>query len=538
MNRRDLLKIISKTAVPAAASFLLQCRGGELSQKKRPNIVLIMVDDMGFSDLGCYGSEIDTPNLDRLAAGGLRFTQFYNAARCCPTRASLLTGLYPHQAGMGAMIKRDVDLEEEDPYQGYLSRKSVTIAEVLKNSGYKTAMSGKWHVGETRPNWPTDRGFDRYFGLISGASNYFDPRRDKPGAKRIMALGDQTWNPPEDGFYMTDAITDYAVRYLEAMAGQDVPFFLYVGYTAPHYPLHAHESDIQKFRRKYLKGWETLRRERFKRQIEIGLFPPDMELSPKDEDALTWEDVEDKDAADLKMAIYAAQVHSMDRGIGELLDVLDKSAKLDDTLILFLSDNGASNENALLGTDFRNSGYPPGHIESYWSYGLCWANASNTPFRYYKKWINEGGITTPLIVHWPSGISARGKITSQMGHIIDVMATCCEVAGAQYPKIYNGNEIRPLQGKSLIPVFEGRKRDYSHPVFWEHYGRKAVRTGKWKLVLKEPDRWELYDMERDRTELNDLASRYPERVSEMLSLYQRWAEGCGVRDRKPPPKRI
>ncbi len=506
------------------------------SPGERPNIILILADDMGFSDLNCYGSEINTPNLNRLAENGIRFTQFYNAARCCPTRASLLTGLYPHQAGMGEMASSTADPAEEGPYQGYLNHKCVTIAQALKQGGYNTAMSGKWHVGEMRPNWPTDRGFDRYFGLINGAANYFDPQRSKPGAKITMALDDKEWETPAEGFYMTDAITDHAIDFLKNCTREDDPFFIYVAYTAPHYPLHAYQEDIKKYRGKYAKGWEELRRERYKRQIEMGIIDKKYRLTPLNEDSELWQDVEDKDTADLKMSIYAAQIDRMDQGIGRILQELQNSGKQNNTLVLFLSDNGASNEYGPFGQDFRNSGYPPGDARSFWSYGLCWANASNTPFRYFKKWIHEGGISTPLIACWPDVIRDKGSITNQMGHIVDIMATCCDVARVRYPETYQGNKITPLEGKSLLSVFQGRKRNYDQPIFWEHIGRRAVRQGKWKLVLRETGNWELYDMEADRTELNNLAENNPEKVKELKVLYNEWAQKCGVIEANPKKK--
>jgi arylsulfatase A-like enzyme len=538
VSRRQFLRKTSTTLLSLTIPIWIQsfCSGKRKSIAKRPNIILILADDMGYSDLGCYGSEIDTPNLDRLAKNGIRFSQFYNAARCCPTRASLLTGLYPHQTGIGGMISREKDPEKMGPYQGYLNAHCVTIAEVLKQAGYRTAMSGKWHVGEMRPHWPTDRGFDHYFGLISGAANYFDPRRDKPGADRIMASDDQRWYPPENGFYMTDAITDHAVKYIDELAEDDHPFFLYVAYTAPHYPLHAHKKEIEKYRGKYLKGWEALRKERYDRQVEMGLIDEKYPLSPLDDDAELWQDVKDKDTADLKMAIYAAQIDIMDQGIGKVLKALDRSGKDENTLILFLSDNGASNEYGPFGKDFRDSGYPPGHIESYWSYGLCWANASNTPFRYFKKWIHEGGITTPLIARWPEGIIEKGTITDQPGHIVDIMATCCDIARVGYPDAYNKKPITPLEGKSLKSIFQGKSRQYDHPIFWEHNGRRAVRRGEWKLVLRETGNWELYNLDADRTELNNLAENYPDKVTEMKSFYNAWAQKLGVVDKEPKKK--
>jgi len=391
----------------------------------RPNIVLIMADDMGFSDIGCYGSEIETPNIDRLAAEGMRFTQFYNAARCCPTRASLLTGLYPHQAGMGGMVNIDgVDDRPPGPYQGFLNDRCVTIAEVLGRAGYTTLMSGKWHVGESRPHWPVDRGFDRYYGLISGGANYFDITKGKaPGIKRRFAIDDEPHDPPKEGFYLTDAFSENAVRFLETGGRGEEPFFLYVAYTAPHWPLHAWPEDIEKYRGRYIEGWETLRKRRCDRLLDLGIIDESWPLSPLDDRAVPWETVEDKELMALKMAVYAAQIDRMDRGIGNILAALEDIGKADDTLVLFLSDNGGCHEGGALGFDKRNNGLPPGGVDSYMSYGRSWANASNTPFRMFKHWVHEGGISSPLIMHWPARIDAKGGWRNDPGHLVDIMTS-------------------------------------------------------------------------------------------------------------------
>jgi len=482
---------------------------------RRPNIVLILADDMGFSDIGCYGSEISTPNLDRLAQRGLRFTQFYNTARCCPTRASILTGLYPHQAGVGHMIQdRGVP-----SYQGYLNDRCVTIAEVLRTAGYRTLMSGKWHVGEDRPHWPTDRGFEKYFGLISGASNYW--RLDEG---RKMAMDDKPWTPPPQGFYMTDAITDYAVKFIDQYGRGPEPFFLYAAYTAPHWPLHAHPQDIQKYEGKYMKGWDELRKERHRRQIEMGIVDKRWPLTPRDERAPAWETVEDRKARDRAMAVYAAQVDRLDQDIGRVLAKIREIGAEENTLVIFLADNGGCAEEINRGV----KGVPPGPPDSYFSYGLPWANASNTPFRLYKHWVHEGGIATPFIAYCPSIVKERGKIVHEVGHIVDLMATCVDLAGAKYPQTFNGKPIQPMEGKSLVPVFQGRSLG-SRKLFWEHEGNRAVRDGKWKLVSRYPKEWELYDLEADRTEMNDLSAKMPERVAQMAKDYAAWAARCGVK---------
>lgn len=497
--------------------------------KTRPNIVLIMVDDMGFSDLGCYGSEIATPNLDSLAANGLRFTQFYNAARCCPTRASLLTGLHPHQAGMGGMVNGDG--VPGSPYRGTLNSDCATLAEVLKDAGYATYMSGKWHVGEEHPHWPMDRGFERHYGLISGGMNYFDIRKGKrPGIERKFSNENRQELPPAKGFYATDAFTEYAVERINEHDNEQKPFFLYLAYTAPHWPLHALPEDIAKYRDRYKNGWQPLREERCRRLVDMGITDPAWGLSPPDENAADWDalDEETKDRMARKMAIYAAQVDRMDQGVGKVLEALKKNNALDNTLIMFLSDNGASHEGGPLGNDRDNGrGGPLGGPDSYQTCGLSWSNACNTPFRRHKHWVHEGGIATPLIVHWP-GHAEADTMTNEAGHVIDIMPTCCEVANAAYPSEYNGNKIRPVEGKSLVPVFEGRGRTPHDILHWAHEGNHAIRTGPWKLVMEKNRPWELYNIEEDRTELNDLAEEKPELLAELRRKFEAWAQEVGV----------
>jgi arylsulfatase A-like enzyme len=496
---------------------------------ERPNIVLIMVDDMGFSDLGCYGGEIDTPNLDALAANGLRFTHFYNAARCCPTRASLLTGLHPHQAGMGGMVTEG---EPGTPYQGWINDKCVTLAEVLGPAGYSTYMSGKWHVGEKHPNWPMDRGFDRHYGLISGAMNYFDIRKAKrPDARRSFGKENEEHLPETDGFYSTDAFTDYAAARIAEHDAERNPFFLYLAYNAPHWPLHALPEDIAKYEDRYTDGWQPLREERYARLVEAGLVDGRWPLSPPDENAADWDALDEETRATMarKMAIYAAQVDRMDRGVGRVVDALKAKGVFENTLILFLSDNGACHEGGPLGFDRdEGGGGPLGGVDSYQSYGLSWSNASNTPFRRHKHWVHEGGIATPLIVHWPERLKAAG-IVGDIGHVIDIMPTLCDVAGAEYPREFNGNAITPAEGRSLLPVFEGRGREPHAILHWAHCGNHAIRTPRWKLVMEKDRPWELYDMEADRTELDDLAARMPDRVDELRGEFERWARKVGVR---------
>ena len=526
-TRRNFLKTMG---LGAASLILPGCMNAANSDannasRSKPNIVLIMVDDMGFSDIGCYGGEINTPNLDRLAAGGLRFTQFYNSARCCPTRASLLTGLYPHQAGVGHMV----DNKGHPSYQGYLNDRCVTIAEALKRGGYRTLMSGKWHVGEDRPHWPVDRGFDRYYGLISGGANYFDITKDKAATvMRTMATDDKPYLPPKENFYITDAFTDNAVKFIDEYGRGSQPFFLYLAYTAPHWPLHAWPEDIAKYKGKYLKGWDQLRKERYERMAEMGLISESWKLSLRDPQTWPWDQEKNKELMDLKMAVYAAQIDRMDQGVGRVLKAIRRIRAEENTLILFLSDNGGCAEGGPIGFDQRKNGLPPGGVDSFMSYGLSWANASNTPFRRYKHWVHEGGIATPLIAYWPTIIKNGGAITHQAGHIIDIMATCLDVAGIEYPKTYKGRELVPLEGKSLLPILRGKDRQEHEAIYWEHEGNRAVRQGKWKLVAAHGQPWELYDLQADRTELDNLADKYPEKVEQFKATYQSWAQRCGV----------
>lgn len=526
-SRRDFLKAIG---IGAAALSLqgytdtLKLFAGETSAGK-PNIVLIMADDMGYSDIGCYGGEVNTPNLDRLAAGGLRFTQFYNAARCCPTRASLLTGLYPHQAGIGHMVGN----RGYPAYQGYLNDRCITIAEALKTAGYRTLMSGKWHVGENQPHWPINRGFDKYYGIISGGANYFDITKAKAdGVKRIMAVDDKAFVPTPGRFYMTDAFSENAVKFIDTYGRMKEPFFLYLAYTAPHWPLHAWPDDIAKYKGKYLKGWDNLREQRYRRMIKMGLISSKWKMSPRDNTTWPWDDEKNKELLDLKMAVYAAQIERMDYGIGRVLDKIKEVGAAENTLVMFLSDNGGCAEGGPVGFDNRKNGLPPGGVDSYMSYGLSWANASNTPFRRFKHWVHEGGIATPLIAYWPAVIKNAGSFTHQPGHIIDIMATCLDVAGIRYPKTFKGKELIPLEGKSLLAIFKGKQRDGHEAIYWEHEGNRAVRQGKWKLVAAHNDPWELYDLEADRTELNNLAAQYPQKVEQLKAMYETWAKRCDV----------
>ena len=501
------------------------CVGLAQAAATRPNIVLIMVDDMGYSDIGCYGGEVQTPNIDALAAGGVRFTQFYNTGRCCPTRASLMTGLYPHQAGMGWMT---TDLGH-DGYRGDLNRNCVTIAEVLRLAGYSTYMAGKWHVtkhtGADGPkhNWPRQRGFDRYFGTIQGAGSFYTPKS--------LTLENTPLNEYPANFFYSDAINDTTVKYIEEHSEKSAgkPFFCYVAHTAPHWPLHALEEDIDKYRKRYLGGWDALRAERYARMMSMELVDKRWKLTDRDPAAKAWKDVPADRKANmaLRMAIYAAQIDRVDQGIGRITAALKRTGQLENTIIFFLADNGGCAEGGIWGFE-RKKNAVLGKDSSFASYGLSWANASNTPFREYKHWVHEGGISTPLVVHWPAGISSGGELRSQPGHLIDIMATCVAVSGAKYPAEYENNKIKPLEGVSLVPVFAGKALG-ERAIFWEHEANRAVREGAWKLVAKGRDSpWELYNLAEDRTELRDLSASKPELAARLAALWQAYAERANV----------
>ncbi len=513
----------------------------------KPNLILILADDLGYSDIGCFGAEIDTPNLDRLAANGARFSQMYSFARCCPSRAALLTGLHPHQAGIGHMMTND----GTRAYQGYLRDDAVTIAEVLKSAGYRTLMSGKWHVGGFLPagepeSWrpgapehptPTQRGFDRFFGTLAGAGSFFHPHA-------LVEDGEFVTDFPPD-FYYTDAISDKAIDMIDEAHDDGAPFFLHLAYTAPHWPLHAFPQDIAKYQGKYRGGWDTLRQHRHEQLNSLGLLDPVWQISPRDADSHPWENETNADWEDLRMAAYAAMIDRMDQGIGRILAKLDNLSITDDTLIIFLSDNGGCAE--YLAEDGWIEAYvpslpdgrpvhignrrdlDPGPADTYMSYDLPWANASNSPFRLYKHWVHEGGISSPCIVHYPNMIEADTICHSPI-QFIDVMPTFAELAGAAYPSEFNEKAIQPVEGESFLPALQGAEWRRENPLYWEHEGNRAVRIGDWKLVSKHPDDWELYNLIDDRTELSDLSDREPARVAAMRGLYDAWATRCEVRD--------
>ena len=537
----------------------------------RPNIILILSDDMGFSDIGCYGGEIKTPNLDKLAERGVRFTQFYNTARCCPTRASLLTGLHPHQTGVGHM-ETDRHMEA---YRGKLNNKCVTIAEVLQASGYSTVMTGKWHVAGTDfdpkgniSNWPCQRGFEKYYGSLRGAGSFYDPPTLRKNNEAISPYADPDYKP--DRYYYTDAISDYTVRYINEHEHEapDKPFFAYVAYTAAHWPMHAFEEDIEKYKGVYDAGYEPIRRARYKRLQDLGIIDNSCKYT---ETVGDWDDCQFKAWEARCMEVYAAMVTRMDEGIGKIVAALEAQGQLDNTLIMFLQDNGGCAEDIgrempkkwylaarepMADDELQNGSRPPmytrqglpftggkttmpGPDGTYIAYGENWANVSNTPFKQYKHWIQEGGISTPLIAFWPNGIDSgsNGKLRRQASQIIDIMATVVDIAGADYPTGYHGSEIHPMEGVSLLSAFNSDAPLPDRGLFWEHEGNRAVRFGDWKLVSaahrqnKYYDKveelpladWQLYNIEEDRSETTDLAGQYPERVREMADLWHDWA---------------
>lgn len=520
-----LLRAVAIASVPLLAAAAAAAATEATEKVPRPNIVIILADDMGFSDLGCFGGEIATPHLDRLAANGLRLTQFYNTARCCPTRAALLTGLYPHQAGIGHMTG-DFGYPA---YRGRLNRHCMTIAELLRTVGYRTLCVGKWHVGSDPQYWPRQRGFERYFGTPTGGGAYF--KEAFQFRKRFVVLDDERVEYP-DGAYVTDLFTDYAVRFVEAAAGDDRPFFLYLAHIAPHWPLQARPEDIARYSGRYDVGWDHIRDRRYRRQLEMGLIDRRWPLSPRHPQAKPWKALPESKRRDLahRMAVYAAQVDRLDRSVGRVVECLRDHGALEDTLIVFLSDNGCSAEGGPGGFRRGDPDAPIGSPRSYASVGLEWANASDTPFRRFKMNTHEGGIATPFIAHWPNGIAARGTIAHHVGHVIDLMPTCAELAGARYPSQHDGVELYPLEGRSLVPVF----RDPSRPVesrtlYWEHQGNRAIREGNWKLVADHKGPWELYDLRADRTEVHDVAAEHPDVVRRLARKWQDWADRVGVR---------
>lgn len=502
-----------------------------------PNIVLILADDLGFSDVGCYGGEIPTPNIDSLARSGVRMAQFYNTARCSPSRASLLTGRHPHEVGIGVLTRPTLP----DGYPGDLAPGSATVAELLARAGWHTWMSGKWHLSSDvrtpTASWPTRRGFDRFFGTLAGCSSYFAPQ--------TLTRGENpTDDAAEEGFYYTDAISDEAAAWIsERSAGSDeTPFFLYLPYTAPHWPLHAKAEDVAANRGRFDAGWDRLRVDRLRRLVAEGILDPGTELSERDPSQPQWDDAPNHAWQTRRMEVYAAQVEAMDRGIGRVLDAVERSGELDDTLVIFLSDNGGCAEELPIGPleTFRlkdevlqgestaeqpmrvgnSPQVPPGGPDTYASYGVPWANLSNTPFRQYKRWVHEGGIAAPFIVRWPAGGVLGGRVVQTAYQLVNVLPTVLDAAGV------TSVDFAP-QGSSMLPALRGEHADEA-TLYWEHIGNAAVRRGRWKLVREYPRPWELYDIHADRTELHDRAADYPDIVEELAVEWQRWADQVGV----------
>lgn len=507
---------------------------------KRPNVIVILADDMGFSDIGCFGSEIPTPNLDSIADRGLKMTQFYNTARCSPSRASLLTGLHPHQTGIGILTSDD----RPAGYSGTLSEDCVTLAEVLRDAGYGTYMSGKWHVsGHTKKideTWPRGRGFDRFFGSCNGGGNYYWPS--------TLAEDDELLSYEDRGedFFYTDAITSKAQQFVREHIRDrsEDPFFCYVAYTAPHWPLHAKPEHIAEQAGRYDEGWDVTRERRWKRQEAAGWFGTSFDASPRDPAVPAWEESDHKEWEAKRMEVYAAQVAQMDHGIGRIMDDLRHLGIEDDTLLVFLSDNGGCAEEIPAGLDLlpfpkqTPDGRPidignspeivPGPEETFMSYGRAWANVSNTPFREYKHWVHEGGIATPLLAQWPWGGFDGGRVVDNPHQLPDIMATIIQAAQAEYPASRDGKSIQPLEGTSMLPAWSGAKADPDRYLFWEHEGNAACRRGNWKLVKKYPGAWELYDLTVDRAELNNLALQHRDIVRELSDAYQAWQGRVGV----------
>jgi arylsulfatase len=476
--------------------------------RSRPNIILIMVDDMGYSDIGCYGGEVKTPNLDMLAEGGLRFTQFYNCAKCSQTRATLLTGNYDQAVSVNDM------------------RYGATFAEVLRPIGYRTLIAGKWH----QKPLPMTRGFDRYYGLADGCSNYFNPGTEaragegKPGrkksAKRRWAIENKAimgYTNPDKDFYTTDAFTTYAIERLEEYKDENKPFLLYLPYTAPHYPLHAWPKDIAKYRGKFKVGWDVIRRQRYERMVKMGIIDKAHGLSPREKGVKPWDSLSDaqKDAEDLKMAVYCAMIDRVDQNLGRVFSKVKELKEWDNTLILFLTDNGGCPEQPN-----TTPNIPPGPVEGYRTISVGWANASNTPYRKFKSTDYEGGACTPFIAHWPGVI--KPGISRQVGHIIDINPTFMDITGASYPAVINGTKTKPVAGKSLLPIFQGSTRPPHPELYWQFGSAKAIRQGDWKLVRQGGAPWELYNLKDDKTELNDLADKLPEKSQELRRLWEAW----------------
>ncbi|SEN96732.1 arylsulfatase [Flavobacterium sp. CF108] len=509
-------------------ALLVAAQSHLFAQKKQPNIIVILADDLGYSDIGAFGSEIKTPNLDKLAKNGLIIKQFYNAGRCCPSRASLLTGLYPHQAGVGDMVQ-----DKGFPaYQGYLNEHCITIGQALKQAGYSTIVSGKWHVGLVPSAWAVNRGFDDSFTLQNNGSSYFNSQPLYNDGRKVTFLkGDKEIIRTDTSTYLTQEITNFAISSLEKQHNQQKPFFLYVAYNAPHWPIQALPKDIAKYKGKYLKGWDKLRASRFKKLKEQGIIDKNWDLSNRFEKVPDWEKLstEEKDKWDTRMAIYAAMIDRMDAGIGEILQKVKTLGEEDNTLILFLSDNGGSADDVKNWNYVTQKNGTPGSAVSIDSYESPWGNVSNTPFQLFKKNTHEGGIASPFIAYYPKHIKA-GTVSNRVSHVIDIFPTCLEYADFQYPDAFQGKNLTPLEGISLKKEFEGQQSDVHEALFWEHEGSKAVRKDQWKAVAENNQPWELYNLTADRTETKNVAKLEPKLLQTLIELHQKWSVKVGVED--------
>lgn len=511
---RILFRLLSLIAVSVAP----------LAAVEKPNVIIILVDDMGWSDIGCYGGEIPTPNIDAMAKAGVRFTQFYNTARCSPTRASLLTGHYPHQAGMGNLD--EVIRPGHLGFQGKIADTSVTIPEVLNEAGYFTAMAGKWHIGQANGTPPWVRGFQRSLNSPKGGF-YLSGAKNAKLFLNGKEVADGDSGVPKE-WYTTDLWAEFGLKFIDEARETKKPFFLYVAFNAPHFPLQAPAEDIAKFRGKYKAGWDQLRSERYGRQKEMGLIDPAWELSPLAPAVKKWDALtpDEQDRFDHMMAVYAACVNHMDAAVGRIMAGLQERGLRENTLVFFLSDNGGNAESGPNGISKGDPSTP----DSTWFCGQSWASLQNTPFKRYKHFTHEGGISTPLIVQWPAGIPAgrNGKLEPQPGHLVDLLPTVLEVTGGKYPQTFQGHAIEPMEGVSLLPALEGKPLARVAPIFFNHEGNRAVRDAHWKIVAPKGKPWELYDMVADRTELHDLASDKPELVAKMAEQYQAWAKRTHV----------
>ncbi|MCA9064397.1 MAG: arylsulfatase [Planctomycetaceae bacterium] len=521
----------------------------------RPNIIVILADDLGYSDLECYGGEIHTPHINALAAGGVRMTQVYNSARCCPSRASLMTGLYPTQAGIGDFTTRDPSPDRGPGYLGRLNESCVTIAEALKPAGYGCYYVGKWHMHPE--TGPITRGFDEFYGYTDDHSH---DQYDKDYYIRLPEGRAKEIDPPADEFYATDVFSQYAIEFIQQGQESKKPWFLFLGHSSPHFPIQAPPERADPWFPVYLRGWDVLRSERYARMKELGLVNGDhwtlseRSVVPVDRNDIAngfsgqenppWDSLPEDRQRDLarRMAIFAAMVQGVDHSVGMITKHLQRTGELNNTLILFLSDNGACyewgpfgfdgvsrrGENVLrTGDQLREIGGRGTHQ----AYGSAWANLGNTPLRMYKHFTHEGGISTPFIAHWPDGLKPQTEWIRQPAHVMDVMPTILDAIGVSSPATRNGEAATPIEGISLLPALKGERLP-ERILGFDHQAAHAIRKGDWKLVwskrMPHEIRWELYNLAEDRCEIHDLANQYPERVESMASEWEAWARRVGV----------